>query len=143
MPQGLVLGTYPGCLLPLQQSQRKLQQHPACLTYIWRFGDSKYILDPTDTAGELQATVRGGNPNVPGSVQLFEILWGNSIIIKPVTTELCRINVPPRGYDVNVITEEDLQNRKVVMRLERTVKAGEELFMDYGLSYDRSRYNIK
>ena len=41
---------------------------------------------------------------------------------------------------MNVITEEDLSNRKVIFTLERDVIAGEELYIDYGLTYDRTKY---
>ena len=57
-----------------------------------------------------------------------------------IPTTLCRINEPPRGKDTNVVTEEDTTGRSVLFRLERDVVAGEELYIDYGLSYDRSRY---
>ena len=57
-----------------------------------------------------------------------------------VPTTLCRINEPPRGKDVNVVTDEDRGARSVTFSLERDVFAGEELFIDYGLSYDRSAY---
>ena len=55
-------------------------------------------------------------------------------------TTLCRINEPPLGCDVNVITIENCQDRTVSFVLERDVQAGEEFYIDYGLTYDRSRY---
>ena len=57
-----------------------------------------------------------------------------------VPTILCRINEPPKGFDVNVVTDEDSQNRSVVFSLERDVYPGEEFYIDYGPSYDRSGY---
>lgn len=57
-----------------------------------------------------------------------------------VPTTLCRINEPPKGRDVNVITSEDRNSRTVTFILERDVYEGEELYIDYGLSYDRSMY---
>lgn len=57
-----------------------------------------------------------------------------------VPTTLCRINEPPIGRDRNVITDENLDSRSVTFALERDVYEGEELFIDYGMNYDRSQY---
>jgi hypothetical protein len=94
------------------------------------------VIDPTNTQGILDPVCYGGNPSVPGSVFIMTIL----LRFITVSTLLCRINEPPRGMDVNVITIEDCTTRTVTFQLERTVYAGEELFIDYGLSYDRSMY---
>jgi hypothetical protein len=134
LAKGTVLGTYPGVCLPLSENLVKLQQYPQCESYVWRFTDSKYIIDPTDEFGEIQDECRGGNPNVPLSVEICTLL------AHPVSTALARINEPPRGRDINVVTEENLADRSVAFVLERDVYASEELFMDYGLSYDRSAY---
>jgi len=134
MEKGTILGSYPGVVLPLSANLRKLQQYPQCEAYVWRFSDSKFIIDPTDECGEIQMECRGGNPNVPFSVQICKLL------AKPVSTALSRVNEPPRGRDINVITEENLEERTVSFVLERNVYAGEELFMDYGISYDRTAY---
>ena len=45
-----------------------------------------------------------------------------------------------RGRDRNVITSEDIDSRTVAFQLERDVFAGEEFYLDYGLTYDRSSY---
>ena len=142
MPKGTVLGTYPGVLLPLGQhsASAKVRDCPACASYIWRFTDNQYVIDPTDHGdGTLGPVCKGGNPSQPGSVVLFNVLsllglW------RGVPTALCRINEPPKGGDVNVVTEEDLESRTVTFALERDVYAGEELHIDYGLTYDRSGY---
>jgi hypothetical protein len=135
IPKDTVLGTYPGVLLPLNQNLPKLQQYPACEAYIWRFSDSQYVLDPTDEFGMLQELCTGGSRvSWPLSVDLCKILTS------PKQTILCRVNEPPLNKDVNVVTEEDLQKRTVTFKLERDVYLGEELFMDYGLTYDRSMY---
>jgi hypothetical protein len=57
-----------------------------------------------------------------------------------VPTTLYRINEPLKGRAVNVLTNGDIPSRSVTCCLERDVYAGEELFIDYGLSYDRSMY---
>jgi hypothetical protein len=137
LPKGTVLGTYPGVLIPLNQwNMGKLRNYPACESYIWRFSDNQFVIDPTNAVGELESYTRGGNSNMPGSNLLFQTL----LFWLSVPTTLCRINEPPIGKDVNVITDEDLDRRCVTFLLERDVVPGEELFVDYGLTYDRSMY---
>jgi hypothetical protein len=134
LPKNTVLGTYPGVVIPLQQNLNKLKEFPQCEGYIWRFSDNKFIIDPTNSEGILERTCRGGNPSMPLSVPFHKVLN------LQVPTYLCRINEPALGRDVNVVTDEDLETRRVVFSLERDVYAGEEFFIDYGLSYDRSFY---
>ena len=143
LQKGTILGTYPGVVIPLQQhseSNKVKTLFPECTEYIWRFTDNQYIIDPTNhQTGELDDFCVGGNPS-----QLLSCLLFNNILpplsIFSCSTALCRINEPSKGYDVNVITEEDLINRKVIFTLERDVIAGEELYIDYGLTYDRTKY---
>jgi len=143
LPKGTILGTYPGIMAPLaQHAASKLPNYPQCEGYIWRFSDNQYVIDPTNAVGVLEDICIGGNPGQFGSIPLFTILHqipvlSNTLAVK---TALCRINEPPRGRDVNVVTDEDLQRRTVTFSLERDVVAGEEFFIDYGLSYDRSFY---
>jgi hypothetical protein len=139
LSRGTVLGTYPGVVVPLEQHVSKLRLYPASEGYIWRFSDNRMVIDPTNPRGMLEDTVCGGNLSQPGSVFLFEFISKLSLC-RATPTTLCRINEPPRGSDVNVVTEEDLVKRTVTFTLERDVYKGEELFIDYGLSYDRSRY---
>lgn len=126
LPAGTVLGTYPGIVVSLndRRIQQKAYQCPECQTYIWRFSDNSALIDPTNAVGKLDEYCTSSTA---------PFLFG-------VPTTLCRINEPPKGRDVNVITEEYPKERKVVLRLERNVMAGEELFMDYGPQYDRSAY---
>ncbi|VEU37273.1 unnamed protein product [Pseudo-nitzschia multistriata] len=142
LPKGTILGTYPGVLLPLQQhsAASKIRDHPECLAYIWRFTDNEFVIDPTlSSDGSLPEYCSGGNPSQPLSVPFFALLRILGVLPK-TSTALCRINEPPLGGDVNVATEEDLAGRTVTFLLERNVYAGEELYIDYGLTYDRSRY---
>ncbi len=144
MPKGTVLGTYPGVVLPLGQhsASSKVRDCPGCASYIWRFTDNQYVIDPTDHGdGTLTALCKGGNPSQPLSVAFFNILSALGLF-RGVSTALCRINEPPKGSDVNVVTEEDLETRTVTFSLERDVYAGEELHIDYGLTYDRSSYGM-
>ncbi len=131
-----VLGTYPGVVIPLPQNMDKLRAFPQCKGYTWRFSDNQFVIDPTNPQGEIEDFCKGGNPSMPLSVAFFQTILG----FIQVPTTLCRINEPPKGRDVNVVTDEDLQSRTVTFTLERDVYEGEELFIDYGLSYDRSRY---
>lgn len=140
LPVGFVLGTYPGAVIPLVQNIAKLKKFPTCESYIWRFSDNKAVIDPTNAQGILEETCSGGNPAFPGSIMMFNTVF-RPFFVK--STALCRINEPPRGKDVNVITSENLVKRCVIFQLERDVFAGEELFIDYGLSYDRSAYGRK
>lgn len=136
MRKDTVLGTYPGVVIPLTQNLNKLREYPQCEGYIWRFSDNQFVIDPTNAQGNIEDLCRGGNPSMPLSLALFDTIfraWA-------VPTLLCRINEPPKGRDVNVVTNEDRQTRTVTFSLERDVYEGEELFIDYGLSYDRSQY---
>ena len=67
-------------------------------------------------------------------------VWFHQILNIQTSSMLCRINEPPLGRDINVVTDEDREKRQVVFSLERDVYSGEELYIDYGLSYDRSQY---
>ena len=131
-----VLGTYPGVVIPVQQGLGILVNFPQCQEYIWRFSDNQMIIDPTNDVGELEAFCKGGNPSIP----LSEPLFSSILSFWQVPTTLCRINEPPKGRDVNVFTSEDLGKRTITFTLERDVYAGEELYIDYGVNYDRTRY---
>jgi hypothetical protein len=137
LEKGTVLGTYPGAVLPLQQNLKKLAKYPPCEGYIWRFSDNKMVIDPTNAVGVLDPVCFGGNPSMPGSLWLFKNVLGKFV---NADTALCRINEPPRGGDRNVVIDENLDDRAVIFSLERDVSAGEEFFIDYGQSYDRSMY---
>jgi len=134
--RGTVLGTYPGVVVPLPQNIDKLRTFPQCEGYTWRFSDNRFVIDPTNPEGNIENMCRGGNMGMPLSIVLFQTF----LRFIQVPTTLCRINEPPKGKDVNVATDEDLEARTVTFTLERDVYEGEELFIDYGLSYDRSRY---
>jgi hypothetical protein len=138
LPKGLALGTYPGVIVPPQANRNKLQQYPQCEYFVWRFSDNQYVIDPTNAQGILEDYCVGG------TLGQFLSIWLFQTILKPfwkVPTTLCRINEPPKGMDVNVVTEENRQDRTVTFLLERNVMAGEEFFIDYGLTYDRSMYS--
>lgn len=131
LTKGTVLGTYPGTVLPLEQNLPKLRQFPQCEGYIWRFSDNQFVIDPTNAVGILEDYCVGGNPGQSGSRWLFE-----QVLPFKVPTTLCRINEPPRGKDVNVVTQENRQRREVVFVVERDIAAGEELYIDYGCTLE-------
>jgi hypothetical protein len=136
MRKGTELGTYPGVVVPLRQNTNKLRAYPQCESYIWRFSDNEFVIDPTNTEGEIEEFCKGGNPAMPLSTFLFCTI----VPFIQVPTTLGRINEPPKGRDVNVVTSENRETRTVTFSLERDVYEGEELFIDYGFSYDRSQY---
>ena len=136
--KGTILGTYAGVLRPASTFyDGKCRQFPQAIGYSWRFTDSKYIIDPTDSNGEIQNVCFGGSSEVPFSNLVFTTLlrfWNTD-------TMLCRINEPPIGAGgCNVSAKENLEKRDVVFELIQDVYAGQELYLDYGLDYDRSRY---
>lgn len=136
LPEGTLLGTYPGVVRPLQSTAlSKLRDHPQCEAYVWRFTDNAKIIDPTDELGMIQDECYGGSNNTPFSNLIMKTFYPQRS-----STILARINEPPLGFDCNVRSSEDLETRKVLFEISRDVYAEEELFMDYGLTYDRSKY---
>ena len=158
IPKGTILGEYPGIVVELEPHISKLNAHPQCEAYIWRFSDNKYVIDPTNSKGILDDICIGGNPNSFLSQWFFTNIINNNNSSNDnsngnndsntkssigVPTTLCRINEPPKGYDVNVITTEKTNERKVIFEVERDIYPNEELFIDYGLTYDRSQYTTR
>jgi len=137
-PEGTVLGTYPGVLRPAEQFYNtKCRMYPQAVGYSWRFTDSKYVLDPTDDMGNIHNYCFGGGSGDALSNLAFKTI----LSFMKVGTELTRINEPPIGAGgCNVSARENLETREVVFTLCRDVVKGEELFLDYGLDYDRSSY---
>lgn len=134
LPEGTLLGTYPGVLRSQSDFYDvKCRQYPKSVYYSWRLNDSTYVLDPTDAKGEIQSYCYGGSDALSGFI-FSSVL---RLLAKP--TELTRINEPPVGFGgCNV--EARQESNAIRFELCRDVNAGEELFMDYGLDYDRSGY---
>lgn len=135
MPEGTILGTYPGVLRPAHKYRQKYDKFPGCSSYVWRFTDNLQFVDPTDANGNLNICCQGGTDDFPFSYIIHRAIgW-------KIPTMLARINEPPIGAGgCNVRSEENLDTREVVFSLSQSVSAGQELFMDYGLTYDRSAY---
>lgn len=138
LSKGTILGTYPGVLRPANTFyDGKGRNFPQSIGYSWRFTDNKYVIDPTDSQGNIQDVCLGGSSEVPFSNAIFSTIFQ----IWKVTTALCRINEPPIGVGgCNVSARENLDTREVVFELIQDVMPGQELYLDYGLTYDRSMY---
>ena len=82
------------------------------------------LLDPTDAAGALSQSPAPGLP------------W------LPVDVTLAYVNEPPLGAGgCSVSVEDDPSDACGLLCVAvRDIAAGEEIYMDYGTSYDRSRY---
>ncbi len=139
LPEGTILGTYPGVLRPTSKFMKKYNRLEGGIagTYAWRFTDNEDYIDPTDQNGKLGDVCLGGSDDYPLSYFIHEIL----LRFYSTSTALTRINEPAiGGPGCNVRSDENLSTRQVVFSLSRDVVAGEELFMDYGLTYDRTSY---
>jgi len=137
-PEGTVLGTYPGVVRQSAKFMNKYNKLDDAGVYAWRFTDNLDYIDPTDRNGKLYDLCMGGTDDYPLSY------WLHETVLKPlhVPTILARINEPPiGGPGCNVRSEENLETREVVFSLSRDVYPGDELFMDYGLTYDRTSYD--
>jgi hypothetical protein len=140
MPSGTILGTYPGVLRPANKFMKKYESKPATSVYTWRFTDNECLIDPTDSEGQLLDYCLGGTDDFP-----LSNFWHQTVLgFWRVPTLLARINEPPiGGGGCNVQSDENLETREVTFSLSRDVFAGEELYMDYGITYDRSGYAPK
>ena len=138
LSRGTILGTYPGVLRPANTFyDGKGRNFPQSIGYSWRFTDNKYVIDPTDSYGDIQDVCLGGSSEVP----LSNAIFSSFLQTWRVSTALCRINEPPIGVGgCNVSARENLETREVVFEVIQDVVAGQELYLDYGLTYDRSMY---
>ena len=123
---GSALGTYPGRVLSMPAYLRKLARTPRAAEYCWQLSDGRQVLDPTDASGKLLEPI-----------PLFEPL-PRLLPSLAVPTTLALINEPPPGADVNIDTFE--QGAELTFVTNRDIREGEELFLDYGQTYDRSSY---
>ena len=123
---GTTLGTYPGRLLDMASYLRKLSTAPAAAQYCWQLSNGNFVLDPTDRFGQLMEPL-------PLFEELPDVLTALS-----VPTTMALINEPPPGADVNIDTYE--QGNTLTFVTNREVEEGEELYLDYGQTYDRSSY---
>jgi hypothetical protein len=124
IPAGTLIGTFPGIVKPLEVALRGKRSEDArdrCKRYMWAV-DSNRVLDPTNDDGELALELK---------------FWFG---LKSVDTMVARINEPMPGGDCNVHTRVSGDGKLVKVFAERDIFADTELFMDYGSTFDRSRY---
>jgi hypothetical protein len=95
------------------------------------------VIDPTDQIGLLNDFCIGGTSDWFGSYLLFQTLFKD--VLKK-DTMLARVNEPPPMSDCNIYVVEDIKQRKVTFLSSRDIFSGEELFLDYGKTYDRTMY---
>ena len=122
---GTTLGAYAGRLRTSPEYLRKLSTVPSAASYCWQL-QSGFVLDPTDEHGNLLETL-----------PLFEG-YPTMLPSRAVPTSLALINEPPPGFDVNIDSYE--QNNELTFVCNRDVAEGEEFYLDYGQTYDRSAY---
>ena len=126
IPEGVVIGTFPGYVKNTEEALKSKKDSKAIALakrYMWALSDDT-VLDPTNEDGILD-------------VQL-SFLFG---LIK-ADTKIARINEPPEGKDCNVYTR--VKGAVVEVITERVIFPSEdEIYMDYGNSYDRSEYAPK
>lgn len=124
IPAGTVLGEYPGVIYPKAAwLARKMNSEEAVVLasrYAWTLEGGDKVLDPTLPNGELPERV---------------VALGG-LISKP--TLLALVNEPPAGVDVNLVPE--VSQAAVAFVADRDIFKGEELWIDYGLNYDRRHY---
>ena len=123
---GEVLGRYPGRLRTFSSYVAKLEVAPAASEYCWVLEGGAGVLDPTGPGGELCDPL----PLLPLPLPLP---------LPAVDTTLARINEPGPGGDVNVDVEEQA-GAGLTFVAGRDLRRREELFLDYGSSYNRTGY---
>eukprot|EP01026_Neomeris_dumetosa_P016749 TRINITY_DN1639_c0_g2_i1.p1 TRINITY_DN1639_c0_g2~~TRINITY_DN1639_c0_g2_i1.p1 ORF type:complete len:241 (+),score=43.32 TRINITY_DN1639_c0_g2_i1:127-849(+) len=122
IPKGTIIGAYPGRVRSLEELDAKSQRCPRVKGYIFRM-DNGMILDPTDMSGEPSDKPSPGLP------------WW------PIDVSLAFVNEPPRGgKGTNIVIEVGTNPTEVMFVATRDIFKDEEVFVDYGLYYDRTSY---
>ncbi|KAF5827033.1 hypothetical protein DUNSADRAFT_1478 [Dunaliella salina] len=124
VPSGTVLGSYPGRIRSGSEMAAKVESAPDAAGYVFNTGDGRFI-DPTDESG-MPSPFPG-----PGSPWPF-----------PVKMLLPYANEPPKGAGgTNCFVETGPAGpTELIFQANRDIEAGEEIFIDYGLMYDRASY---
>ena len=118
-----LVGCFPGYVMNVENALEGKRDEDAKISakkYMWSISDEE-VLDPTNGEGKLE----------------MEISYFGGLI--KVNTAMARVNEPPPSADCNLYTKVD--NGQVYVYAERDIFANEELYLDYGESYDRSDYN--
>lgn len=123
--EGTVLGSFPGFVRKVEDALSKKSNDNArdlAKKYMWAL-DEETVLDPTNAAGilDLEMSYAGG-------------------LIK-VDTIMARINEPPPKKDCNVYSK--ITGATIEIIAERDIFSDEELFVDYGQTFDRTDYEAE
>jgi hypothetical protein len=124
IPENTILGAYPGRPRTSAEMLIKCQTAPLARYYCFR-NKNGYFLDPTDWAG------------APCKVPIPGLPW------LPIDCSLSFANEPPKNSlsGVNVTVEDDRKDEQGLVFVSIcNIPAGAEIFVDYGLDYDRSSY---
>ncbi|KAL6762868.1 hypothetical protein V8C86DRAFT_2508088 [Haematococcus lacustris] len=122
IPQGTVLGTYPGYIRTAAEVQLKVATAPLTAQYVFQLSSGRY-LDPTDAQG------RPSQWPAPG------VLW------PPTNPALAFVNEPPKGSSgTNCFVQDGAEDHELCFVTNRDIQANEEIFIDYGVKYNRSSY---
>jgi hypothetical protein len=123
IPERTILGAYPGRLRSAHDMATKIESAPLSGQYCFR-NKHNQLLDPTDWSGQPSSTPSPGLP------------W------LPIDPMLSYANEPPKGSTgVNVTVEDDPNDDYgLVFVTTRAISEGAEIFVDYGVNYDRSTY---
>ncbi|KAG7667764.1 hypothetical protein NADE_002598 [Nannochloris sp. 'desiccata'] len=123
IPENTILGAYPGRPRTSAEMLTKCQTAPLARYYCFR-NKNGYFLDPTDWTG------------APCKVPVPGLPW------LPIDSSLSYANEPPKSSSgVNVTVEDDPKDEQGLVFVSIcNIPAGAEVFVDYGLDYDRSSY---
>ena len=140
---GTLLGVYPGRVRSESSMLDKAAVVPCCKTYVFRQAscpcsshrnerssgwvcasrtNGGRFMDPTDATGLVSDRPGPGMP------------W------PAVDNRLAFVNEPPPGRLTNVTIEDGREDNEICFVAACEIEAGEELFIDYGRTYDRSTY---
>jgi len=124
IPSRTVIGGYPGVLRTPTDMANKALAAPGAKQYAFVTSSGMY-LDPTDEQG-LGPSARPG-PSLP---------WPFKI-----QADMAYANEPPPGSKgTTCFVEDGRDETELVFVANRDIEAGEELYIDYGSTYDRSGY---
>jgi hypothetical protein len=123
IPENTILGAYPGRPRSAAGMLTKCSTAPLARYYCFR-NKNGYFLDPTDWTG------------APCKVPVPGLPW------LPIDCSLSYANEPPKNSTgVNVTVEDDPKDEEGLVFVSIcNIPAGAEIFVDYGLDYDRSSY---
>ena len=125
IPQGTVVGAYPGLPRKGRAMLAKAYSAPQCKQYVFQLSP-KLWLDPTDDSGLPSTRLTAFLPFLRTDVSL------------------AFVNEPPVGEDVNVEFSYDSGSTaaEVCFVTTQNIEAGQELFIDYGSVYNRNSYKL-